>query len=279
LTLVGAGDIVASMTTRAIPASVLCTLSRLAAVALLSVAGGGCAAKSPAPGPAAAPAAATTDSGFLTDYSRLQASDQSPEVRFFRDDTRKGGYRRLFVRPVAVWRGADAVDDVPEEDLQYVADAFYKSLARRLGAGFELVDASGPGVLEIDIGFTMVPTPDKAIDTFLTRVPVKDLAPRRGDLPDGTRRFLRECLLEVEFRDIPAPAPGAVPAKRPKKAVRAAFVDARTGAGTPKGNVQTWADLDAVFEKWAAALDERLMALRDGNFKPRLTSGGATKTD
>ena len=251
---------------------------------LLSLAAAGCASSSATSVPAAAVPAAPVDSGFLTDYSRLVASDQSPAVRFYRDDSRKGGYRRLYVRPVAVWRGAGAAaDEIPEDDLQFVADAFYRALDRHLGQNFELVREAGPGVLEIDIGFTLVPDPDGDIDSFKTTVPVEDLAPRSGDLPEATRRFVQDCLLEIEFRDLPADAdktaagaPGA-PAKKPKKAVRAAFVDARRGADSPKGTVTTWADLDAVFEKWASALDERLVALRDGNFKPRLTAGGAPK--
>lgn len=274
------------MPTRSLPPSSLSrfpVLGASALAALLALAAAGCASSSASAVPAAPPTAAA-DSGFLTDYSRLVASDQSPAVRFYRDDSRQGGYRRLYVRPVAVWRGAEGgAGEIPEDDLQFVADAFYKALERQLGQSFELVRAAGPDVLEIDIGFTLVPDPDGDIDHFTTSVPVADLAPRQGALPEATRLFLRDCLLEVEFRDIPvtaagnaAEATGARP-KKPKKAVRAAFVDARRGADSPKGTVATWADLDAVFEKWASALDERLVALRDGNFKPRLTAGGAAK--
>jgi hypothetical protein len=275
------------MSTRSLkpfPFSRFPVLGASALAALLSLSAAGCASSSATAVPAKVAPAASTDSGFLTDYSRLVASDQSPAVRFYRDDSRKGGYRRLYVRPVAVWRGAGgAAGEIPEEDLQFVADAFYRALDRHLGQNFELVREAGPGVLEIDIGFTLVPNPDGDIDHFKTTVPVEDLAPRSGELPDATRRFVQDCLLEVEFRDIPAAAakptagaPGA-PSKKPKKAVRAAFVDARRGADSPKGTVKTWADLDAVFEKWATALDERLVHLRDGDFRPRLTAGGAAK--
>lgn len=245
-------------------------------IGLLSLAAAGCST-SAAPSPSvSAPGdsrPAVADSGFLTDYSRLVASDQSPAVRFYRDDSRKGGYRRLFVRPVSVWRQeGGSTGDVSEDDLQFVANAFYERLAARLGRNFELVREAGPGVLEIDIGFTLVPNPDGNIDSFKTTVPAPALAPHAGALPDGTRRFLQDCLLEVEMRDVAPPVAGAPATKKPRKVVRAAFVDARRGSDSPKGNVQTWEDLEAVFDKWAAGLDERLVSLRDGTFKPRLTS-------
>lgn len=255
----------------------------LPALALLWSVAAGCAAGSATAVPAGqvtpVPAA---ESGFLTDYSRLVASDQSSAVRFYRDESRKGGYRRLYVRPVSIWRAAGgAGPEISEEDLQFVADAFYQALDRTLGQHFEMVRAAGPGVLEIDIGFTLVPDPEAGIDHLTTVVPVPELAPRSGELPEATRRFVQDCLLEVEFRELPEAAAAAAgpgkAAKKPKKAVRAAFVDARRGADSPKGSVKTWGEMDGVFEKWAAALDERLVALRDGTFKPKLTANKAAR--
>ncbi|MFN2427918.1 MAG: hypothetical protein ABR587_15895, partial [Candidatus Binatia bacterium] len=80
---------------------------------------------------------------------------------------------------------------------------------------------------------------------------------------EGTRRFVRDCALEAEFAE-------SGPPKTPKR-VRAAFFDARRGTDTPKGTVDTWEDVHAVFAKWADVLDERLESLRDGTFKPKLT--------
>ncbi|MFN2427917.1 MAG: DUF3313 family protein, partial [Candidatus Binatia bacterium] len=119
------------------------------------------------------------ESGFLSDYSKLRASEQFAAMKFYRDDSRQGGYRKLLFRPVGVWRGADRrLEDVSEEDLQYLADALYQAMHKRLSASFEMTEKPGPGVLEISLGFTLVTDPESSIDFFSTTVPVKDLSRR-----------------------------------------------------------------------------------------------------
>ncbi len=217
----------------------------------------------------AQPSIVPIESGFLSDYSRLRPTEQFASLLMYRDDSRKGGYRKLLFRPVEVWRGADhRLEDVPEEDMQYLADALYDAIAQRLGKSFEMVTAPGPGVLEIHMAFTLVTDPESSLDFFSTAVPVRDLVRRSGTLAEGTRRFVRDCALEVEFLEAQPKTPGAA---RTSKTTRAAFFDRRRGAETPKGTVESWEDVEAVFEKWAAVLDERLEALRDGNFRPKLT--------
>lgn len=212
------------------------------------------------------------ESGFLSDYSNLVASEQFATVKFYRDQIAEGGYSKLFVHPVQVWRGADKrLEDVPENDLQYLADELYDALEVRLGKSFELVEETGPGVLDIHLAFTLVTHAESAIDFFSTTVPVEDLAPRTGKLNAATKLFLHDCALEVEFTEgIPEVEGG----RRGKsaRAVRAALFDTRRGDQSPKGSVETWADVHAVFEKWAASLDERFEALRDGTFQPKFTA-------
>ncbi|HEY2773063.1 MAG TPA: DUF3313 domain-containing protein [Candidatus Binatia bacterium] len=225
------------------------------------------------------PASVTpAESGFLTDYSALRASEQFASLRFFRDDAARRGFHKLLLRPVDVWRGSDhRLDDIPDEDLQSIADSFSRAVSSALGRDFQMVTQPGPGVLEIHLGLTLVADPASHIDAFSTNEPAADAAPRSGKLADATGRFLRECAFEAEFSE-------ATPVKRPapetpkvRHEVRMAVFDARRGAETPKGNVQTWEDVDAVFAKWGAFLDERLRALGSGNFEPRLTAGKAAK--
>lgn len=243
----------------------------------LAVGAFGCAASArPAastPPPAPAPLV-PVESGFLSVYSSLQPSEQFASLLIYRDESHKGGYRKLLFAPVEVWRSADRrLEDVPEEDLQYLADSLYQAIDARLRASFEMVTEPGPGVLEIHLAFTLVTNPDSSLDFFSTQVPVRDLAPRSGALAEGTGLFLRDCALEAEFLEGAGGKAAASKGSRRKAAgfVRAAFFDARRGAETPKGSVETWGQVAGVFEKWAALLDERLHSLRDGTFKPRLT--------
>ncbi len=249
---------------------IVTTAARLA-IAGIAIVAGACSTSRPGAPLPSTPAPQAVESGFLTDYSRLQASEQFAALRFWRDDSRKKGYRKLRIRPVEVWRSSDKLlQDIPDDDLQYLADAFYRAIQGRLAQSFEMVDKAGPGVLDIQLGLTLVTDPQSKIDFFSTEVPVKDLAAKSGPISPATRRFVQDCALEAEFDEVAPPPPGASERKA-KKTMRAAIFDTRHGTETPKGKVQSWEDVHAVFERWAALLDERLASLRDGSFKPKLT--------
>jgi hypothetical protein len=225
-----------------------------------------------APDAATGPGPVPIESGFLADYSLLQPTEQFPDLRIYRDVSRKTVYRRILFRPVEVWRGSDKrLEDVSEEDLQYLADALYQAMQTRLAQSFEMVSKRAPGVLEISLAFTLVTSPDaRKIDFFSTEVPVKDLSRREGPLVHGTRRFVRDCALEAEFSEIVSTDKPKRGERRPKK-IRAAVFDVRRGGDAAKGTVNTWEDVHGVFERWAGLLDERLESLRDGTYKPKLT--------
>jgi hypothetical protein len=260
---------------------------RAAAAVLFALASGcasggaGQAAKAPAPGfPLPA------ESGVLSDYSKLEPSAQFASILMYRDDAAvRKGYSKLLFRPVAVWRGSDErLKDIPEADLQYLADSLYRAMAARLGSGFKLVSEPTPGALEIRLALTLVVDPKAPVDFFSTQVPVAELARRSGPLGEQTRLFLENCALEAEFAETTSVIANAAAAKpqpdshsqgarpvRTKRAVRAAFFDRRRGSETPKSAVRSWEDVDAVFSKWSETIDARLVALREGKFTPKLT--------
>ena len=245
------------------------------AAALLIVSGCATAHVSEEKPAASAAAPQAVESGFLGDYSRLRASEQSASVLFWRDETLKRGFRKLLFRPVQVWRGADRrLDDIPEADLQYLADSFYRAMTTKLAKSFELVDKPGKNVLEIQLALTLVTKPGQRVDYFSTDVPVRNLPERNRELAPATKAFVRGCALEAEFA-VAAPQPKVKPTaeqRRPaKRIVQAAVFDKRRGNETSKGTVETWDDVDDVFDRWAEVTDSQLVALKDGTFKPKLT--------
>jgi hypothetical protein len=225
-----------------------------------------------APADDAKPGPVPIESGFLSDYSVLKATEQFPDLRIYRDVSRNTVYRKILFRPVEIWRSSDKrLEDVSEEDLQYLADALYRAMQVRLAQSFEMVSKPEAGALEISLAFTLVTKPDaKKIDYFSTEVPVKDLSRREGPLVGGTRRFVRDCALEAEFAEIVSAARPKRGERKPRR-IRAAFFDVRRGGEASKGTVDTWEDVHAVFERWAGLLDERLESLRDGTYKPKFT--------
>lgn len=248
------------------------------------VAAAGCATGNGSAKQAAVPDFVPVQSGFLTDYAKLVPSREFADVRMFRDDAAvKQGFQKILFRPVQVWRGADKrLDDIPDSDLQYLADAFYRAMVQPLRDDFEIADQPGPGVLEISMAFTLVLKPNQPVDYFSANVPVPQELDRPLPMIPATQAFVRDCAMEIEFAET-MPAAGAKPgakgakAARGKRVVRAAFLDDRRGSETPKGNVKTWRDLDKVLEKWSEGLDAQLTALKKGNWKPVLTEGAPSK--
>jgi hypothetical protein len=259
----------------AIAASVLLS----ACFASLGCSAGAGSGKSSAAGAAAAPAEVAIESGFLPNYKRLRPSDQFPSVLMYRDDADlEKGFRSILFRPVQVWRSADRLlDDIPQADLHYLADAFYRAMVHRLSKDFQLVDKPGPGVLEISLALTLVLKPKDKIDFVSADVPVPKEVKRSVAMGQPTLDFVHDCALEIEFAETQAAATNAAAGKpaKAKRVVRAAFFDNRRGSHSPKGNVRNWDDLDAVFAKWSEGLNDQLVSLKDGTFKPKLTTGGA----
>jgi hypothetical protein len=135
------------------------------------------------------------------------------------------------------------------------------------------VDKPGTNVLEIQLALTLVTKPHQKIDFYSTEVPVRSLPERTKPMNPATVTFVRDCALEAEFA-VSGPLPANESGdkhRRPKRIVKASFFDKRRGSETSKGNVATWSDVDAVFDRWAGIMDSQLVALKDGTFKPRLT--------
>lgn len=256
-------------------------LSRAVAVPVLSlafVAASGCATGHGASPSAAAPDFVAVQSGFLTNYAKLAPSREFADVRMYRDDAAlKKGFQKILFRPVQVWRGADKrLDDIPDSDLQYLADAFYRAMIQPLRDDFQIADKPGPGVLEISMAFTLVLKPNQPVDYFSASVPVSQELDRDQPMSPATQAFVRDCAMEIEFAETAPAVPAKVgdtgaKAGRGKRVVRAAFLDDRRGAETPKGNVKTWADLDKVLAKWSQGLDAQLNAIEKGTWKPEFS--------
>jgi hypothetical protein len=198
----------------------------------------------------AAPAA--VPSGFLSPAAHLVASSQVPGIETFLDAPAGVRYRGIFVAPVEVWRSADRlIDDVSEEDLQYLAHALYEAVAAKLGKSFVIEKQAGAGVLELHLALTLVTKAGEPVDFFSSSVPVAFVSRREGGLVAATRRLVRSCAIEAELTD--ASARGGT--------VRAAVFDGRR-AGSPKEHASTWEDVHAVFERWADMLGANIAPLR-----------------
>src|SRR6185503_20769031 len=83
-------------------------------------------------------------SGFLDDYSLLTQGKPGEVALIYRNpDAQWTSYDKVLLEPVTLWRsGRKSLDAVPEEDLLRLIDGLKSAVRRRLGEGFELVEAA-----------------------------------------------------------------------------------------------------------------------------------------
>ncbi|HEV7733202.1 MAG TPA: DUF3313 domain-containing protein [Candidatus Binatia bacterium] len=186
-------------------------------------------------------------SGFLDDYSRLVPGGPDQPTFVYHDRRATlAAYDRILFEPVTIWRsGKQSLADIPPEDLERLAFELQRAVRTRLERSFRLVDQPGPGVLRIRLGLTQARQDDPVLDVFTYAVP--PTAAFSGDEPlaPATRTFVDAAALEGELSDA---ASGAVVAMG---------VDRRRAH-----QLQTWADVRAAADRWAAWFEGRLERAR-----------------
>ena len=214
---------------------------RLTVPVLLVLLLGGCAARRATP-----PA---DMSGFLDDYSLLREGGKDDVRLVYRNPKADWPrYDKVLLEPVTLWRsGRKSLEPVPEADLLRLAADFQAAVRARLGEGFVLVDQAAPGTLRIRLGITDARASDPILDILTAAGGVAHSA-GDGPLDPETRRFIEGAVIEGEMRD-------AVSGE-----LLAQGVDHRRSTGSLAGVIDTWADIDRAFARWADRVCGRLEA-------------------
>jgi Protein of unknown function (DUF3313) len=219
------------------------------ALGLLAVA---CATRRP-PAPAPVVTAPADLSGFLDDYSRLRPGGPG-EVRFvYRDPAaRWDAYDKVLFEPVTLWRsGRKSLDPVPERDLLRLAGDLQRAVRRRLGKGWTLVNAPGPGVMRVRLAITQARATDAVLDVLTTETPSLHGAKTNGPVDAETRAFIEAASIEGEITDAQTGQ------------ILAQGIDRRIDRGPLSADL-TWTDVDRFFDFWAERICSRLERARRG---------------
>ncbi len=192
-----------------------------------------------------------TLSGFLDDYSILQPGEDDEAALVYRNpEARLGRYERVILAPVRIWYGVGTpLHDVPEEDLQTLANHLYWSMRRRLEDDYPIVEQPGPDVMRVELALTEAEGASVALDTISTAMPIRPYDAVKK-LATGTHAFVGSAGIEGKISD----------ARTDELLV--AVVDRRAGTKNPSGVTETWSDVLEAFDLWSARLDERLAEAR-----------------
>ena len=196
--------------------------------------------------------------GFLVDAYPLLKPGKEGEANlvYLNPEARWRTYDKIMLDPVTVWLGKDAVAKdtgvVPPEDVRNLANLFYQKVSEQLSKDYTLVQESGPGVMRLSGALSDVEHGMPVLDTISTVVPQAHILSEGKKLASGTHAFVGGA--SVEFRMVDAQSGKLL----------GAGIDRRAGGKTLTKGFGYWADVDNIFDYWAAKIRWRLCKLRGG---------------
>jgi hypothetical protein len=192
-------------------------------------------------------------SGFLTDYARLQPDPKNPDLLIYwkNKDLLKTANKFIvdqvivYLLPQADQRGIDPAD------LDKLAQTFTQAIKDELtGSGhYEVVTEPGPGVLELQVALTNVePTAGKKNAAIKGAATAASIAVAPGASLAVPRLSVGKVAIEGQALDS---ASGQIEVE---------FMTSKAGRRYFSGlkQYQTWGDINAAFKSWAKNFRQRL---------------------
>ena len=251
--------------------------------ALVAVGLGGCKTYEAALGAGenvtAIDSARLTQSGFLTNYSKLKPVAAMQGIECWRDtrfDPKK--YKKIQIAPIVVSLTAPKdskdgkVPTVDPADLKQLTDYFYQTLHDTFKPQMPIVTQAGAGVVVLRIALTdLVPTsvPGSVAGTLIPYAFIAEASSGKvTGRPAGSTPYLGETGMEMQFRD---GATGAVLAecrdteigrKYAAELNAGAAQAAQTWANGYMSSFQSWGYAKAAFNKWSLLVAKRMAELQ-----------------
>ncbi len=199
------------------------------------------------------PRGEVTTSGFLHDYSILEAgSDGQAKLRYVDTATDFSRYQSVLIDSVTLWSGPELAKLKPEEKQALVEHA-YAALATALGRSFTIVKAPGAGTLRVRAAITEATSSAVLPDVVATVIPQVRMVGTLIGLSANTAATVGEASGEVEVTDSLS------------NRVVAAGVDRRIGQRSLRGVFSEWDDVDEAWNYWSEQLRERLVQAGAGH--------------
>jgi hypothetical protein len=190
-------------------------------------------------------------SGFLDDYTVLQAGGKGEELMIYRNpDAYWPGYKKILLDPIQIWRDKEKAEKAPLEDLQRLANNFNIFLRDELTKDYKMVTLPGPATLRIQIALTDVQKSTAALDTVTTVLPPAYIITSGVGFASGKPPFTGQAAFEGRIVDAHSGT------------LLAAAVDRRVGGKAIKNWTDSWDDANQVLKIWSKMLRVRLCQFR-----------------
>lgn len=113
-------------------------------------------------------------SGFLGDYSKLQAGPEGGiDQRYIKEGVDFKKYNKIMLDQVRFYFKDDAADKgIDADEMKELSDTFSRAMIDALGSAYPLVAKPGPNVIRLRIAITDIELPNRAINAVSTVLPV-----------------------------------------------------------------------------------------------------------
>ena len=191
-----------------------------------------------------------THSGFLADYSLLSPGEEDDAAfRYWNHDIDWSAYDKILLDPVTLW-GAPAAAEMPNEDLQRLANNLYGLMYHELSKDYTMVSEPQYGTLRIQFALTGAERSNPALDVVSTVVPSAFVLSSAAQFATGEPTFGGDAMVEARVTDsVTSQTLGAV-------------IDRRVGGKDLGGSHDSWDDVNAAFIFWSQLTRFRLCDLR-----------------
>jgi len=194
-------------------------------------------------------------SGFLGDYSMLTKGEKGQELlRYNNPKAKWATYKKIILDPVMIWRDSKIRENIPEEDLQRLADYLYSLLYEELKMDYEMVNKPGPATLRLQVAIVSLERSNPTLAT-ISAVPapynVLALGSMVTNMVSGKPLFVGEATIEGKVTD-------ALTGE-----LLGAAVDRRVGGkGPSEEKLTSWGDVEHALQYWAKNSRYRLCMAR-----------------
>jgi len=147
--------------------------------------------------------AAKNYSGFLGDYSKLQAGPEGGvDQRYIAPGVNFKQYNKVMLDQVRFYFKDDAGDKgIDAAEMKELSDTFHKAVIEALGSAYPLVDKPGADVMRVRVAITDMELPNRTLNTITTVVPAGLVISTIKSGVTGKGTFVGEISMEFEVLD------------------------------------------------------------------------------
>jgi hypothetical protein len=200
-------------------------------------------------------------SGFLGDYSKLQSKPGAGMIynyTYVKPNTDFAAYNKFIVDAITIFPNAAAkFKGINTNDAALLEKVYHDAMVKALmGAGYQVVEAPGPGVARIRAAFTDLVPVDPILNTATTIIPQARLLSGVIDLATGSNLFVGQVGIEAAFLDSQS---NQVLAEDVAKEAGKKYIPFTDRKFDP---TSTWGQVEQRIEYWAQWVVKRIQALQ-----------------